>query len=152
MMGNPQKEFVESLKERLAIAGEKNVVIKDASENSRKKAMGNIAEAFSEPVNDFIDKKAASGGGSSDEIFSYDGSVAIGHGTNPVTGNPVKNLSVAGYVESVVSAHNVNAESHPDIREEIARVESGGLKIAPPEHEGVGTMLFYTGTLIEGGV
>lgn len=34
---------------------------------------------------------------------------------------------------------------------EIARVEAGGLKIAPPEHEGVGTMMFYTGTLIEGG-
>lgn len=31
---------------------------------------------------------------------------------------------------------------------EIARVEVNGLKIAPPEHEGVGTMLFYTGTLI----
>ena len=31
---------------------------------------------------------------------------------------------------------------------EIARVEANGLKIAPPEHEGVGTMLFYTGTLI----
>lgn len=27
-------------------------------------------------------------------------------------------------------------------------VEYNGLKIAPPEHEGVGTMLFYTGTLI----
>lgn len=27
-------------------------------------------------------------------------------------------------------------------------VEANGLKIAPPEHEGVGTMLFYTGTLI----
>ena len=31
---------------------------------------------------------------------------------------------------------------------EIARVEVNGLKIAPPEHEGVGTMLFYKGTLI----
>ena len=31
---------------------------------------------------------------------------------------------------------------------EIARVEANGLKIAPPEHAGVGTMLFYTGTLI----
>lgn len=31
---------------------------------------------------------------------------------------------------------------------EIARVEANGLKIAPPEHEGVGTMLFYTGELI----
>lgn len=31
---------------------------------------------------------------------------------------------------------------------EIARVDANRLKIAPPEHEGVGTMLFYTGTLI----
>lgn len=31
---------------------------------------------------------------------------------------------------------------------EIARVANRGLKIAPPEHEGVGTMLFYNGELI----
>lgn len=148
MTNDPQEEFVESLKERLAIAGEKNVVIKDASEASRKKAMENIAEAFSEPVNDFIDKKSASGGGSSNDVVSYDGSVSIGHGVNPVTGEPITNLSVTGYVESVVGAHNVNLEAHPDIREEIARVEAGGLKIAPPDHEGVGTMMFYTGELL----
>lgn len=163
MTNNPQEEFVESLKERLALAGEKNVVIKDASESSRKKAMENIAEAFSEPVNDFIDKKSASGGGSSNDVVSYDGSVAIGHGTNPVTGEPITNLSVAGYVESVVGAHNVNAESHPDIREEIARGdkenadaiaaetaarEAAVLRIAPPESAGTGEVIFYRGELV----
>lgn len=39
-------------------------------------------------------------------------------------------------------------KSDADNAAEIARVEANGLKIAPPEHEGVGTMLFYTGTLI----
>jgi len=38
-----------------------------------------------------------------------------------------------------------------DLADEISRVEAGGLKIAHPEHEGEGEMIFYTGTLIEEG-
>jgi hypothetical protein len=144
-----QKKFVDDLKERLVAAGKKNVAIEaDTLEENQKKAMENIAEAFSEPVNDFIEKKSAAGGGYSNEIVSYDGSVAIGRGVNPVTGEPITNLSVTDYVGSVVGSHNVDAGAHPDIREEIARVEAGGLKIAPPEHEGEGEMMFYTGVLL----
>lgn len=149
-MADAKDEFVESLKGRLVLSGKKNVELKDSSESNRNKAMENIAEAFSDPVSDFIDKKASHGEATVD-IVSYDRSVRVGHGTSHITGKEVVNLSVAECVQNAVDAHNASPDAHPDIREEIARVEAGGLKIAPPEHEGVGTMLFYTGTLIEGG-
>lgn len=56
-------------------------------------------------------------------------------------------LDTPGLKKLIAKVKRGDADNAAD----IARVEAGSLKIAPPEHEGVGTMLFYTGTLIEGG-
>ena len=114
-----QDEFVESLKERLVEAGRNNIVIIEPGESSRKKAMENIAEAFSDPVNDFIEKKSRSGESSGD-VVSYDGTVSVNKGLNPATGETVTNLSVRDYVTTSVNNHNVDINAHEDIRADIA--------------------------------
>jgi len=146
-----QDEFVESLKDRLVEAGKKNVVIIEPGESSRKKAMENVAEAFSDPVNDFIEKKSRSGESSGD-VVSYDGTVSVNKGLNPATGEPVTNLSVRDYVTTSVNNHNVDVSAHEDIRAAIAAEtaarEAAVLRIAPPEYAGTGEVIFYRGELV----
>lgn len=146
-----QKKFVEDLKERLVGAGKKNVAIEaDSLEENQKKAMENIAEAFSEPVKEFIDSETSQVANIS--IVSYDRSVDINSGVDPVTRKKITNLSVANTVNDAISNHNVDENAHEDIRADIAAEtaarEAAVLRIAPPESAGTGEVIFYRGGLI----
>ena len=138
-----QKKFVEDLKERLVEAGKKNVAIEANSlEDNQKKAMENIAEAFSEPVKDFIDRESSQVANVS--LVSYDRTVYINAGVDPVTGKEVTNLSVANTVNTAISNHNVDENAHPDIRQHI---DDSVLKIAVGP-DGSNEMTFYRGELL----
>lgn len=78
MATDPKEEFEKRLAEELVKAGKDNMSIEEAGDEGRKKAMERIAEAFTEPVGDFIDEKAA---GVSAGVKSSDGTVDI----TPVT-------------------------------------------------------------------
>lgn len=137
-----QKKFVEDLKERLVEAGKKNVAIEaDSLEENQKKAMENIAEAFSEPVKDFIDRESQTADVS---IVSYDHSVDVRQGVDPVTGKELTNLSVANTVNTAISNHNIDETAHPDIRQHI---DGSVLKIAVGP-DGSNEMTFYRGELL----
>ena len=117
-----QKKFVEDLKERLVDAGKKNVAIEaDSLEENQKKAMENIAEAFSEPVKNFIDMESSQVANVS--LVSYDQTVNIRDGVDPVTGKEITNLSVAAAINAAISAHNVAENAHEDIRQAISGVD-----------------------------
>ena len=138
-----QKKFVENLKERLVDAGKKNVAIEaETLEENQKKAMENIAEAFSEPVKEFIDSETSQVANIS--IVSYDRSVEVMPGKDPVTGKEFTNLSVNKTINNAIAAHNVDPEAHADIRRCI---EDSVLKIAVGP-DGSNEMTFYRGELL----
>jgi hypothetical protein len=89
-----QEKFVSSLKERLVAAGKKNLEITEKGEENQKKAMENLAEAFSDPVKEFIDEEA--NGGTQPSITSYDGSVSVKPVIDPVSKKTSVDLSVYG--------------------------------------------------------
>lgn len=123
-----QKKFVEDLKERLVAAGKKNVAIEaDSLEENQKKAMENIAEAFSEPVKNFIDMESSQVANVS--LVSYDQTVNIRDGVDPVTGKEITNLSVADAINAAISNHNVDESAHEDIRQAISDVDGKGLVV-----------------------
>ena len=138
-----QKKFVEDLKERLVDAGKKNVAIEaETLEENQKKAMENIAEAFSEPVKEFIDSETSQVANIS--IVSYDKSVEVMPGKDPVTGKEFTNLSVNKTINNAIAAHNVDPEAHADIRQCI---EDSVLKISVGP-DGSNEMTFYRGELL----
>lgn len=122
-MATAQEEFVESLKRKLIASGEKNVVLVEPGKANRDKAMENIAEAFSDPVKDFIDKES-SGTSVAASITSRDQSVSVAETRNPSTGASVTDLSVAKTVSNSVKTHNQSSSSHPDIRDTVAGVNT----------------------------
>lgn len=89
-----QEKFVSSLKERLVAAGKKNLEITEKGEENQKKAMENLAEAFSDPVKEFIDDEA--NGGTQPSITSYDKSVSVKPVIDPVSKKTSVDLSVYG--------------------------------------------------------
>ena len=103
--------------------------------------MENIAEAFSEPVKDFIDRESQTADVS---IVSYDHSVDVRQGVDPVTGKELTNLSVANTVNTAISNHNIDETAHPDIRQHI---DGSVLKIAVGP-DGSNEMTFYRGELL----
>lgn len=74
MATDPKQEFRTRLAEELVEAGKDNVSIEEAGDAGRKKAMERLAEAFADPVGDFIDEKAA---GTAAGVKSSDGTVDI---------------------------------------------------------------------------
>lgn len=123
MVSAAQDEFVESLKKNLIVSGKKNVVLVEPGEKNRDKAMENIAEAFSDPVKEFIDKETSRrSDDNSDKITSYDKSVSISLSKDASTGKEFTDLSVAKTVANSVNQHNQSSQSHPDIRGNIISV------------------------------
>lgn len=158
----PQEEFVESLKEKLVHAGKLNAEIdvrNTTVEEGQKKAMENIAEAFSEPVKNFIDRESKGGGVAA--ITSADGTVSVSRNVEPGTGNVTTDLSVARTVYGAVSEHanrtdnphdvtaaQVGAYTTQETEERISQsLDASVLKIAAPSQSGTNTMIFYRGNL-----
>ena len=165
----PQEEFVKDLSERLVEAGRKNVELEPYPvEDSQKKAMENLAEAFSEPVKKFIDRESSQGVDS--DIVSYDRSVDVYSGVDPVSEKKIFNLSVSRVVNAAIESHNVDPEAHADIREAVSshvndknnphevtaeqvgavtpeQLDAAVLKIAVGP-EGSNEMTFYRGELL----
>ena len=113
ILDTAQDKFVSSLKEKLVKAGEKNVSIKDSSDESRSKAMENIAEAFLDPVKTFIDEEST-GGTAGSPVVSLDRTVSIKPFLDPIQKRLLFDLSVRSILEGLVT----------DVRYEVN--ESGG--------------------------
>lgn len=77
-MTDPKEEFKTSLAERLKEAGKKNMAISSPGESGRDEAMENLADAFADPVGDYVDERAVA---ASAGVVSSDGTVDI----TPVT-------------------------------------------------------------------
>ena len=71
-------EFIKSLAEELVKAGRKNTEISLPGDAGRKEAMENLAEAFADPVGEYVEKEMAI---ASEGLRSSDGTVDI----TPVT-------------------------------------------------------------------
>lgn len=112
MAADPKEEFERRLAEELVKAGKDNMSIEEAGDEGRKKAMERLAEAFTEPVGDFIDEKAA---GVSAGVKSSDGSVSISTVTED--DREYADLSVRETVDSAVAAEE---QARKDADAEIA--------------------------------
>lgn len=98
-MADPKEEFEKRLAAELVRAGQDNVSIGESGDEGRKKAMERLAEAFADPVGDFIDEKAA---GTAAGVKSSDGTVDI---TTVTEGERrYADLSVRETVDSAVAA------------------------------------------------
>lgn len=111
-MADPKEEFEKRLAEELVKAGQDNVAIEESGDAGRKKAMERLAEAFADPVGDFIDEKAA---GVSAGVKSSDGSVSISTVTEGE--RRYADLSVRETVDSAVAAEE---QARKDADAEIA--------------------------------
>lgn len=121
-----QDEFEKALKANLIKAGRQNVSIDESSlEENQKKAMENIAAAFSEPIKNFIDRESSQSVGS--DIVSYDHSVDVHRIFDPITLSGRVDLSVSRCVSDSIEMHNQDSLAHPDIRQEISNVNDKGL-------------------------
>ncbi len=98
-MADPKQEFRERLAAELVEAGKDNVSIEETGDAGRKKAMERLAEAFADPVGDFIDEKSA---GTAAGVTSSDGTVDIASVT--VEERQYADLSVRETVDSAVAA------------------------------------------------
>lgn len=58
-MTDPKEEFKTSLAERLKEAGKRNMAITSPGDTGRDEAMENLADAFADPVGDYVDERAA---------------------------------------------------------------------------------------------
>ncbi len=112
MATDPKEEFERKLAEELVKAGQDNVSIEESGDAGRKKAMERLAEAFTEPVGDFIDEKAA---GAAAGVRSSDGTVAVSTVTEG--DRRYADLSVRETVDSAVAAEE---QARKDADEAIA--------------------------------
>ena len=112
MATDPKQEFRTRLAEELVEAGKDNVSIEETGDEGRKKAMERLAEAFADPVGDFIDEKAA---GTAAGVKSSDGTVDIATVTEG--DRQYADLSVRETVDSAVAAEE---RARREADEEIA--------------------------------
>lgn len=112
MATDPKQEFRTRLAEELVEAGKDNVSIEESGDEGRKKAMERLAEAFADPVGDFIDEKAA---GTAAGVKSSDGTVDIATVTEG--DRQYADLSVRETVDSAVAAEE---QARKDADAEIA--------------------------------
>lgn len=111
-MADPKEEFEKRLAAELVEAGKDNVSIEESGDEGRKKAMERLAEAFADPVGDFIDEKAA---GTAAGVKSSDGTVDIATVTEG--DRQYADLSVRETVDSAVAAEE---QARKDADAEIA--------------------------------
>lgn len=99
-------DFRKSLAEQLVKAGRKNTEISAPGDAGRKEAMENLAEAFADPVGEYVEKETAT---ASAGLRSSDGTVDI----TPVTEGErtYSDLSVRETVDSAVAGETVRATS-----------------------------------------
>lgn len=111
-MADPKEEFEKRLAAELVKAGQDNVSIEESGDEGRKKAMERLAEAFADPVGDFIDEKAA---GTAAGVKSSDGTVSVSTVTEG--DRQYADLSVRETVDSAVAAEE---QARKDADAEIA--------------------------------
>lgn len=109
---DPKDDFRKSLAAELVKAGKANTAITETGDAGRKKAMERLAEAFADPVGEFIDEKAA---GTAAGVKSSDGTVDISTVTEGE--RTYADLSVRNAVDSAVAAE---AQARQEADEEIS--------------------------------
>lgn len=112
MATDPKQEFRTRLAEELVEAGKDNVSIEESGDEGRKKAMERLAEAFADPVGEYVERETAT---ASAGLRSSDGTVDI----TPVTegDRQYADLSVRETVDSAVAAEE---QARKDADAEIA--------------------------------
>lgn len=126
-----EEKFQAELAENLKEAGQKNMLLTENTETARDQAMQNVAEAFTEPLKEFIDSEsslAAAG------VKSTDGTVTVTEGTDS-EGKHFADLSVQNEIDRATAAEQANAQA---VQDNVLRIASGGS----------GEMIFYRGTLL----
>lgn len=100
-----RENFEKSLAEKLKAAGKKNMAITAPGEAGRDEAMENLADAFADPVGDYVDERAVAANAG---VVSSDGTVDVT--AKVVEDRAYSDLSVARAVESAVAAEAVERQ------------------------------------------